>query len=279
MTETKTTLLAPAEWTPAPERLEELRDTYNLPKVKAARVAFGDDEEWELADRLAVMDADSKKLFGIHSSDYRLVPHESGLALVEEVAKNGERLFGPFKTDVEQYDEGRRMKATLTFFESDYLITKNGFEDKVNPTIEYYNSYDCVWAERLAFGAFRQVCSNGLVIGDKILQERVIHLGARPEDFFLDLEKSMEAFKGQTEQWTKWHGVIATDEHIEPALTAFSDKQRDEINEEILAEKKLTLWLFYNVLTAMITHKVRSLQRRVVLNEHLRRVTRNWPAG
>jgi len=267
------------EWTADPDRLVALRQEHNLPEVGAKRVAFGDDDEWDLADRLAVVDVNTKKLFGIHSSDYRLVPHESGLALVEEVAHRGEKFFGPFRTEVEQYDDGRRMKATLTFHESEHVVTSNGFKDTVNPTINYFNSYDCMWAERLGFGAYRLVCSNGLIIGEKILSERVIHIGARPDDFFMNLEKAFEAFKGQTEVWTHWHDVKATDKYIEPALTAFNDNQQEEINNEIAETKNISLWLFYNIMTALITHKVRSLQRRVFLNNHLRRVTSSWPTS
>ena len=262
------------------EKIEGIRIAHSLPKVEMRKLAYGDGPNWTLARKKAVVGIGTDKLFGIHSDGYRLVPHEVGVHLVEEVALAHNHILGPYETDVALYDEGRRMRATLRFFETEYQVTQlNGQKDLINPTIEYFNSYDGGWAEKLIFGAFRLVCSNGMVVGKKLFHDRVIHVGERPVEFFMDLESSIKQYKDQTKVWKHWHTVEAELEHIEAVKVPFNYKQQDLIDAEIETTKKLTLWLLFNVITAVITHNIKSLQRQVILQNHLRQTTAAWPTN
>jgi hypothetical protein len=260
------------------EAAEQIREQWSLPRVGEQYVAYGEAEQWTMAPKKAVVDRDSGKLFGIHGQDYRLVPHESGLVLIQQAANRQYDLIGPYSTTVATYDEGARMKATLRFTEKEFEVTRNGKKDLINPTVEYFNSYDGCWAERLMFGAYRLVCSNGLIVGEKIFTERLIHVGLRPEQFFQNMVAAIENYKGQIATWKKWNATPATEELTEPAIEIFTKKHQETINEEMASMKsQLTLWLFFNVLTALITHRVKSLQRQVYYNDQLRSITSTWP--
>lgn len=262
------------------ERILEIRNIHNLPKVECRKIAFGDGAKWTLAPKMAIAGVNNDKLFGIHSDGYRLVPHEVGIHLVEEVALAHKHLLGPFETDVALYDDGRRMRATLRFFETEHQITLlNGQKDLINPTIDYFNSYDGGWAEKLMFGAYRLICSNGMVVGEKLFHDRVIHIGERPEEFFMDLESSIKQYKAQTGIWKHWHKVEAKQEQVDIVIEPFTNTIQDEMTAECAAVKKLTLWLLFNVVTAAITHRIKSLQRQVILQNHLRRATAAWPTN
>lgn len=256
------------------EKLAEVRSRFELPEIKAVRVAVGDDDSWALADKIAIVEAETNRLFGIHSSNYRYVPHEAGIIAVEEIASRHIDRLGPFETTVQRYKDGQRLRAQVRFPEKEIKIISNGTADIVNPTIEYFNSYDGGWAEKLLFGAFRLVCSNGLVIGEKFSHERIIHVGTRPE-FFSNLDATMNVFNDQANVWKHWHSIKPTKSQIANAILLFSEKQQEEIKQEVASEKP-SLWLFYNIITAMITHKVKSLNARVRLENHLRRTTSTW---
>lgn len=88
----------------------------------------------------------------------------------------------------------RQIKTTLDQLEVDYLVkgarlagTKehitftlelpmyvNG--DLIHPQIILVNSYNKECAFRLSIGLYRFVCSNGLMVGDTLFSERIIHV-------------------------------------------------------------------------------------------------------
>ena len=220
----------------------------------------------------------TNKLLGLHSPQYRTVKHEEGIVLLEDaIIANPE--FGEAEWSIEQYDDGRRARAIAKFTEVEYPIT-NG--DTVNPRVEYYNSYDGGWAEKFIFGAFRLVCANGLIVGERFLYEKVIHWGEeRPVDIQMLLKESMHRFSTQVDLWKQWadRELEFSIDQYEQVVAPFGNKQRKEIAEEVDKENSknaLSLWTFFNVLTAFITHRIKSLQRQVALEEHLRRVSTSW---
>ena len=245
---------------------EEIREKYNLPVVETKKVAYGAGPKWDIAtNHVAMIDSSNHRLFGIHSDLYRLARHEEGIALLDEaVSKNPE--FGKPEYNVELYDEGRRMKAIARFPEVEIPVTKKT-RDIVNPTIEYTNSYDGGWAEKLVLGAYRLVCSNGLIVGQKFLMARSVHAGeTRPEQFMMGVADALDNFSMQVGLWKQW---------------ADKKLQREEVLKDVnitddVGNTLISTWLFFNILTAYITHKVASLNRRVGLQESLRKSVSNW---
>jgi hypothetical protein len=261
------------------DRLEVIRERFQLPIVEEVKVAYGTGPNWNISPKhKAIRDAKTGKLLGLHSPNYRTVKHEEGIVLLEDaIVTNPE--FGEAEWAVEQYDDGRRARVVARFHEVEYPIT-NG--DVVNPRMEYYNSYDGGWAEKFIFGAFRLVCANGLIVGERFLFEKVIHWGEeRPVDIQMLLRESMHRFSTQVDLWKQWadRKLDFSIDQYEQAVAPFGIKQRKEIAEEVDKENSknaLSLWVFYNILTWYITHKIQSLQRKVSLENHLRGVTAGW---
>jgi len=256
-----------------PKLLAKIRREYKLPEAIATRIAYGDGEEWDFADNIGIKDVKTNKLFGIRGGGYRFVPHEVGLHLVQETARHNSKDLGDFDTNIALYDEGKRMRATLTFTDVEYKIAKN---DVVNPTIEYFNSYDGAWAEKLMFGAYRLICSNGLVVGEKFFSERLIHVGGRPEEFIFNLGESMVNFANQIDVWRVWRNITATPEQIEALFVPFTNRHRDEFAAKEHS-RVMNLWEVFNAATEITTHQVNSVQHRVYLENHIRRITETWP--
>jgi hypothetical protein len=77
--------------------------------------------------------------------------------------------LGACTVSIEFYNAFGRMRTAYCFHEIKVDLTEG---DPVNPEIHLFNSYDVSWPFTLILGAFRMVCSNGLVIGKKFLHIR-----------------------------------------------------------------------------------------------------------
>ena len=155
-------------------------------------------------------------------------------------------------------------------------------DDRVNPEIHLFNSYDVTWPFIVLLGAFRFVCANGLVIGRKVLQVRKRHV--------LDLDKinledelstALDRFQKQAEEWKKWANLTITEKAYGQIMDSmnFGKKASEEIEVRVDREAEhyddegfpiISVWIFFNVLTWYITHRCVSLNHRVEMERRLR---------
>lgn len=248
-------------------------------------------------------DADKDKpfLYSIVTKDYVLIRHEDLIAKVEgvmaEFPEYGEREvevgFGP----------GGRMRLEYSFPEIQYDIGRGGVGDLVHPTWTFFNSYDGGWALRGLFGAFRLVCSNGLVIGEKFAHYRQEHHQLEEDVELLKqtMRNGMERFSVQTEIWKGWVDRVmerAEAEHVarkinwspgqwnrlleEPESQTgiqlqnlFGRPERKEngvvVPEIVPTLTSITKWELFNVITQFITHGIESMVKRRRLEDMARR--------
>lgn len=265
--------LRPSDVTP-----EDVRRMLGLPIVEERKVVFGQSGDWNQSNRhKALVNVQTGQLYGILSDQYRVVRHEEGLLdIMTQVDANPE--FGPIEWSVRGSDDFRKAHLTGRFVERPQEIAKG---DLVDPTIEYYNSYDGTWGERFLFGAFRLVCSNGMVVGVKISKIQAMHLGKiRPESVLLALGEAMEAFSMQVDLWRGWVDRQLSIAHVEDAidLLDFNEKEKTSVLNEVDESEEMNLWMFYNVITALATHRMGSLDRQVRTWNRLRSVQRRWDA-
>lgn len=149
--------------------MKELPDTgeISFPEIIEQPVMWGYSNEPHKANRhKAIVDAITGKLFSIVSNDYRLIRHEEAIGLIEGTLNEIPDLHA-HDTSTRFYNDGGRMWRTYRFPEL-YVEIKSG--DRVNPELHLYNSYDLTWPFILTLGAWRMICTNGLVVGEKYLQ-------------------------------------------------------------------------------------------------------------
>lgn len=250
---------------------QDLKQALNLPTVEEAIVAFRP-SKWHQTDRYkALVNAESGQLYAIHTSAYRTVPHEDGLFnTLQAIGRNSE--YGDVQVDISEYDGFKRLHGKLTFIDHHYEI-KPG--DTVNPSIEYYNSYDGSWAEKLSFGAFRVVCANGLVVGQKFMVATAPHIGQVRDQMYINLDHSLEQFSYQTGIWREWVDKELQIAHLD-VLEELELNQEEHSTLVEQTEPQMDLWTFYNLITALVTHQMQSLNKRVKTWNHLRARTENW---
>ena len=227
----------------------------------------------------ALVNPDTEWTYGILSEKYQLIKHEDVIEMVEKAIKKSPE-YGHFERDITFLSGEAKMKASYVFPE---ITVPVGRGDLINPKIDVFNSYDGGWRFNLLFGAFRLVCSNGLVIGEKVLQYKVKHFSTFSEDHVKQLLiSSMESFSDQTNIWKTWMDKLVPQEPYEKIMERlpFGKKQREEIDKEVEIstgestgqEKALTLWILFNILSQYVTHKIKSDLRRVQIENAMRKV-------
>jgi hypothetical protein len=131
-------------------------------------------------------------------------------------------------------------------------------------------------------GAFRIVCTNGLVVGQKFLHLRKRHLYEVGQiNVAEEVGTALMRFNQQARQWKGWSEKKLTPKVYSKVLDTMNlgVKAKGEVESRVSMEADgfdpdgfpiLTVWRFYNVLTWHITHNSVSLNHRVELEDRLR---------
>ena len=252
-----------------------------FPEVREEIISWGRRTRTHCPDHKAIVNASTGETFAIVSNNYQLVKHEDAIQVVmDAIEMNPE--FGRHDIDTKLLQGGAKMKSTIRFPEVQYDI-RGG--DLINPTVEIRNSYDTGWQYSILFGAFRLVCSNGLIIGKKFVHYVKKHTQALDQEHVKSiLVEGMEQFSYQTELWKSWADQVTTSSEYEHVMenVGFSDKEAEEIHQQVeeasdifIPDERiiaLNKWVFYNILTAHISHRISSELRRANLENRMRRL-------
>lgn len=146
-----------------------------------------------------------------------------------------------------------------------------------------YNSYGLTWPLIVLLGAFRLVCTNGLVVGEKFFQLKKRHiLELERMDFREQVKTALERFNNQVETWKKWGTRLLSLATYEKVMKSMElGKRATETIEEEVSEDfegflsdgypQPSVWTFYNLITSYITHQAVSLNHRLELENRLRK--------
>jgi hypothetical protein len=256
---------------------KEVREALGIPEVVVRQAGYRSNKYWTRSARhQAVVNMETGQLYGIHSDKYHLTPHEEGvLESTRALEKNPE--FGAIEWRVQnEFNNFGRVHLKGIIPDAQHEINKG---DLVNPSIEYFNSYDGGWAEINRFGAYRVICSNGLTMRVEFLKESVRHFESQEKrkQMYINLSEALHGFSVQTELWRKWADRELSIGNLDSLESIGMNKaEKGEVVEETSKDPDMSLWVFYNLITAIITHKVRSLNRQVAMWDHLRRETNSW---
>lgn len=201
---------------------------------------------------------DTGRILAIHGPGYRLLEHGELLDAIEGVIADSRLNLEGRTTTVRVSHHGARMYAE-TEFPAEQVMVQG--DDPVCLRVIVVNSYDGSSAVRLLVGAFRLVCSNGMIIGEKYMDHRFRHTRSLETGrFAAALHEGIGDYREATRLWRAWAGT-PLDWHGARALledvTEFSEKRRDEILDEFGPSGGIgatTLWDFYNALTHWATH-------------------------
>ncbi len=250
----------------------------SFPEVSEVPVSWGEINLQRADKYKAIVNSEIGKVFSIVSQDYKLIRHEDAIQQIEDVINEFPEL-GKYNVKTEFYKEGARMRRNYCFKE---IFVEIATRDTVNPELQLFNSYDTSWALFVLLGAFRLICTNGLVVGKKFLHLRKRHIYDLDQ---IDLKKqvstALNRFNLQTEQWKKWAKLQLTETTYRKVMETmkFGKMATEEIKNRTTQEAErftdsgfpiMSLWIFFNVLTWYITHRAVSLNHRVEMERKLR---------
>jgi len=261
--------------------MKETPDTgeISFPEIVMQPVMWGYRKEPHQADKYkAIVDFNTGKLFSIVSNDYKLIRHEEAIERIEKALYEVPDL-GEYKTYTSFYNDGGRMRRTYRFTERSVEIQEG---DIVNPELHLFNSYDVTWPFIILLGAFRLICTNGLVVGEKFLYLRKRHiLNLDQIDPKEQVSTALKRFSKQTDKWKEWAERQLTERTYTRVMKAmkFGKNAMQEIKGRIEQEVEgfddnhfpvMSAWIFFNILTWYITYRAVSLNHRVEMEKRLR---------
>ena len=251
-----------------------------FPVVIEEPVSWGQEKTLHKAEHYkALVDHHTGNVFSIVTTDYKVIRHEEAIAFLDiELAKLSD--LGRYEARTYLHNNGARMVREYIFPERTVEITK---KDVIHPTINLYNSYDQSWSLTILLGAFRLVCKNGLVTGEKFFQLKRRHTRPIEEvQIRKDLSSALKRFNMQTQVWKRWSKKsLSENSYVKVmAIMNLSKQSTNIVLEQLHGESTgydrdgfptITLWQFFNILTWYITYQVVSLNQRVEMESRLRK--------
>lgn len=211
------------------------------------------------SDHKAIVRPDTGEVLAIHGSGYNLTPNEAILTqFVKALETSGLDLSGAV-VQAQHSHAGARMFAKVRLPAHQVDI---GGGDLVDLQMSVINSYDGWTAFKSIFGGFRLLCSNGMVIGQKMWQGYGRHTqGLDITASAQKLERVGSQYLETASVWEKWSRAPITIDQMAEVIQAVTpvEKTRTMLEEQFMRETVelgSTVWAGYNALTHWSTHTV-----------------------
>lgn len=254
----------------------EIRERYNnvdFPDVVLEPIWYGRRPNNRVDGRWAIVDNKTGMCFNVCTDAYKPVYHELIIKNVEDVAALHPE-FGKPEIKVSMLADGGKLRVNLKFPEVNYQV-KSG--DSFNPNADVMSSYDLGWKYRVKFGAYRQVCSNGMIVGEVFESFNKRHLTSLDPNILSEtINSGMLRFDDQAKLWSRWAETKVLDKDYEElwAELPFSATEKEKIEQiavigsgvylpQALKSGELTVWDLHNAATQYLTHNVTSELRQV----------------
>lgn len=225
---------------------------YNFP-VELSEVKTND---LIIPKRKAVIRTDTNQVIGFVSDKYGLVKHLEVMNSFKAVI------------DKEKYEEkivmshnGAKLFAIFSFPDKKIQGAEG---DEVIMRAVVINSYNGSNSLQIMLGAFRLVCSNGMILGDTMFDYSAKHFQNG-----IDTSMIMESFSALNEKFVSSQSIVS--KMVKQSVVG-DDKLFDKKDKQFYVPKYLlkqaeqkfyndkeenTVWDYYNSLTSVITHDMK----------------------
>tara|TARA_R110000796_G_scaffold90152_5_gene193864 strand:- start:4161 stop:4958 length:798 start_codon:yes stop_codon:yes gene_type:complete len=193
---------------------------------------------------------DTEEILSCMTDNYQLVDNNT---IFEKSDKLLSKQGGKIK-EVKAFGKGARTLVKYEFGGHKVKISK---DDYCTPEVIWQNSYDGTVGLNILAGAFRLVCTNGLVIG--IVAEKYRNKHSIYNMELNDIEGIIEETINKTKQimtneFPVLHSTKVKNSHIVDILKMFPIGVSDYITGLLIAENPQNLWNLINVATNVATH-------------------------
>ena len=210
----------------------------------------------EIPGRKAVVAQYTGAVLGIVSTKYTLLNHTDVVEGFRKALKGEE-----YVETIKMAKNGAQLFATYSMPQHQVEVAKG---DIVSMQFIVKNSYDGTNALHIMLGAFRLVCTNGMMIGKRFFTFTQKHIGSEAEA--IDAGKLKGTVKTIADNFTKALPVMQTmsqttvfhpSEYFEPKKVRIPKYLLEAAKESYESERDKSLWGVYNSLTWAITHRMK----------------------
>jgi len=200
-----------------------------------------------------IMREDTDDILSCVTEEYKLVPNQVIIESAAPILKD----VGAVLTEAQSFGNGSRTSWT---WKIPGVKVKVGPKDYVNPTITLKNSYDGTVQLHILAGAFRIICSNGLVIGVTISRKVNKH-----SIYNVNLDKIEDTIRDTVDTVTNVFDrdfPVLTEtkvipKHVAGLIKMFPDFTMEPMTQYLMAHKPKTYWDLLNTATYIATHHMR----------------------
>lgn len=262
--------------------IEDVRNRYwnhKFPSPVMEPLYFGRLDKTPIKDRKALVDRDTGNVFNICSDQYQIIHHEEVLKALEDTFEQVPE-YGTPEINVKSVDRGAKMRVEAIFKD-----VKIGFnqEQGLFPKVDFFNSYDLGWKLGFKFGAFRQICTNGMMVGTVHTKANRRHLRGLSVQLMVDqLASGLASYSEQQALWQKWAEERVTMETLTAFIddTPFGKQEKEDLYHmpitgdngtllQLEQGQNLTVWNLHNATSEFVTHRVKNETRKVELEDTL----------
>ena len=221
--------------------------------VKEAAVTFDTPQGDVPTDYKLIVREDTNQILSCMTNDYKLITNEQVMSTALPALKKNKAVL----TEYETFGNGAR---TQWKFRIPDIKVKIDDKDFVNPEIVIKNSYDGSTEVKAYCGAYRMVCSNGLVIGYAMGQGKGIrHIGDNSEK---DVEDIIERIIYQVTEvfdndFPKLVETKVHSPHVAKVIELFPETVMKDLVNNLIVSNPQTYWDLLNACTFIATHKMK----------------------
>lgn len=216
----------------------------------------------------------SEQVISIVSSRYKLVNHDEVVCPIIHTLTDNHVNFSIPQLYVDQKPGRNNLYARLML--NDITIDVDG--SNIHPTIDVFNSTDGLLSAGMIFGAYRLVCSNGMMIGEAFEMSKIVHTPSFFEKFNFEriFNEVVAKFNNLGEQIERMQTVKLQKMMLEglkkAGFNSMFIKHYDVILEKYLLEtgesvNKDTLWGLYATATNFISNYLMLKDQRAAIKQ------------
>ena len=216
---------------------------------------------------------DTGKILSCMTDNYKLVKNETIVKYAQPIIKkNG----GEIK-EVNLLNDGAKVHMSWHFPKQVVNIGKN---DDLTPEIVINNSYNGTVGVNIIAGAFRLICTNGLVIG--IVAKKYTNKHIKSNVSLDDLEGVIEETMNNTkvifkEEFPILQGTNFKDKHLVEFIKLFPLQANEMVTQSLIANRPKSFWDLFNVGTNVLTHHMnRGSEATHSIENQLYPAVRKW---
>ena len=212
------------------------------------------DEETKTTGWKFILREDTGQILSCMTNEYKMVTNKQIIDIAKPVLKKHKAEL------VEAVSLGDGQKTVWKWRIPDYTI-KIAEGDDLNPEIIIKNSYDGSLQVHILAGAFRLVCSNGMVIGITLGQKNYRHsvnnINLNKDKIESVIEKTINHTMDVGKEFEILANTKLNEKHIIKLVELFPFQMSEYLVQYLVANKPTNYWDLLNTSTYLSTHKMK----------------------